>query len=48
MKVHGTIFMMEQTPKVKVRAVKEFGGEYVKVILIGTNLTQAFNAAKKY
>jgi len=45
LKVKGTIFMPEPTPKQKVKKVKMFGGEYVDVRIIGDTFDDSLAAA---
>ena len=35
LKIFGTIYMPETTPKQKVERVKMFGGDFIKVVLVG-------------
>ncbi len=46
--IQGTIFMPTPTPKQKVKKVKQFGQNLVKVVLIGDSFDDASNAAQKY
>lgn len=39
--VKATIVMPETTPKIKIDAVKRYGGDWVKVVLYGDNFTAA-------
>lgn len=45
LKVRGTIFMPEPTPKQKVKKVKMFGGEFVDVRIIGDTFDDSLAAA---
>lgn len=44
-KIQATIVMPETTPDIKVDAVRDFGGEYVTVVLHGTSFDQAKDEA---
>lgn len=44
-KIQATIVMPETTPDIKVDAVRDFGGEYVNVVLHGTSFDQAKDEA---
>jgi threonine dehydratase len=46
-KINAVIVMPETTPDIKIDAVRHFGGEYVKVVLHGTNFDQANDEAKR-
>lgn len=46
--VQATIFMPRTTPKLKQRAVSKFGGEFVRIELVGDNFDQASSAALEY
>lgn len=46
--VRATIFMPLTTPLQKVNRVKQFGGRWVKVELVGTTYDESSTAAKKY
>ena len=46
-KVHATIVMPETTPDIKVDAVRAFGGDYVNIVLHGTNFDTANDEAKR-
>lgn len=48
LKVRGTIFMPVTTPLQKVSRVKQFGGRWVKVELVGTTYDESSTAAKDY
>lgn len=45
--IHGTIFMPTPTPKQKIEQVKMFGGDFVKVKLLGDTFDDAYLAAKE-
>lgn len=45
--IHGTIFMPAPTPKQKVEQVKMFGGNFVKIELVGDTFDDAYNLAKQ-
>jgi len=45
LKVKGTIFMPEPTPKQKVKKVKMFGGEFVDVRIVGDTFDDSLAAA---
>ena len=47
LKIKGSIFMPNITPKQKIDKVKEFGKEYVSIHLIGENFDECFVEAKK-
>lgn len=46
--IYGKIFMPRLTPEQKVYKTKQFGGEYIEVILIGDTFDDAFRESKKY
>ncbi len=48
MEVYGTIFMPTSTPNQKIGQVNMFGGEYVKVELVGDTYDDAYDAALKF
>ena len=48
MEVHGTIFMPTSTPNQKIGQVNMFGGEYVKMELVGDTYDDAYDAALKF
>lgn len=48
LKIKGTIFMPKTTPMQKVNKVKQFGGEYIKTILLGDTYDDAFAEAKQF
>lgn len=45
LKVKGTIFMPEPTPKQKIKKVRMFGGEYVDVRIVGDTFDDSLQAA---
>lgn len=45
LKVRGTIFMPQPTPKQKVKKVRMFGGEYVDVRIVGDTFDDSLKAA---
>jgi threonine dehydratase len=47
MQVHGIIYMPVVTPAQKVRKVRMFGGDYVKVVLVGDTYDDAFAASMR-
>ena len=47
LKVHGTIYMPYTTPKQKVDQVRDFGKEYVDIVLEGDTFDDAFLKAQK-
>ena len=47
LKIFGTVYMPETTPKQKVERVKMFGGDFIKIILIGDNFDDAQKEAQK-
>jgi threonine dehydratase len=47
LKVKGVIFMPTTTPNQKVSKVRHFGGEFVKIVLVGDTFDDAQNAALK-
>lgn len=46
-KIKAVIVMPETTPEIKVEAVRNFGQEYVDVVLHGTNFDQASDESKR-
>lgn len=48
LKVKGTIFMPEPTPKQKVKKVKMFGGEFVDVRIVGDTFDDSLAAALRF
>ena len=47
LKIFGTIYMPETTPKQKVERVKMFGGDFIKVVLVGDTFDDAQKEAQK-
>ena len=47
LKIFGTVYMPETTPRQKVERVKMFGGDFIEIILIGDNFDDAHNEALK-
>lgn len=48
LRIHATIFMPHTTPAQKLDAVRLFGGNYVRVQLIGNSYDEAFLASKVF
>ena len=48
LKVNGTIFMPSTTPNQKINKVKQFGGEFVEVILNGDTFDASSEKANQY
>ena len=48
LKINGTIFMPNTTPTIKVNKVKEFGGKYIKVKLVGDSYDDCYKDAIEY
>lgn len=48
LKINGSIFMPNTTPSIKVKKVKEFGGKYVKIKLVGDSYDDCHNDAIDY
>jgi len=48
LKIKGAIFMPKITPNQKIEKVKQFGGKYVSVHLIGTTFDDAYGASVKH
>ncbi len=48
LKTKGTIFMPVITPNQKIEKVKNFGGKYIKIKLVGTTYDEAYNASLTY
>jgi threonine dehydratase len=46
-KINATIVMPETTPDIKIDAVRTFGGQYVTIVLHGTNFDQASKESKR-
>lgn len=47
-KIRGTIFMPSITPKLKIKSVQRFGGEWLDIRLIGTTFDDAVTEAKLF
>ncbi len=47
-KIKGVVFMPKTTPSQKIRAVKEFGKEFVEIKITGDNFDESFNKAKEF
>lgn len=48
LKIRGAIFMPQITPNQKIEKVKQFGGKYVTVHLVGTTFDDAYAASVKH
>lgn len=48
LKIHGKIFMPSITTNQKIQKVKQFGGDFVDIVLEGTTFDQSFSIAKQY
>ncbi|NTU73082.1 pyridoxal-phosphate dependent enzyme, partial [Candidatus Roizmanbacteria bacterium] len=48
LKIKGAIFMPAITPNQKIEKVKQFGGKYVEVILVGNTFDEASQASQNY
>jgi threonine dehydratase len=48
LKIKGTIYMPEITPKQKVDKVRTFGGKYIDIVLFGRTFDEAFQASMKF
>ncbi|MCK0179000.1 threonine ammonia-lyase IlvA [Flavobacteriaceae bacterium S0862] len=46
LKIHGTIYMPAPTPNQKIEQVRMFGGDYIKVVLVGDTFDDAYEASK--
>ena len=46
--IKGTVFMPVVTPMQKIKRVKQFGGKYIEVKLIGNNFHETLEAANEY
>ena len=46
LKIHGTIYMPAPTPNQKIEQVKMFGGDFIKVVLVGDTFDDAYEASK--
>ena len=47
-KISGTIFMPKTTPNQKIRAVREFGKDFVEIKIAGDNFDESFSEAKNF
>ncbi|EGR30481.1 threonine dehydratase, putative [Ichthyophthirius multifiliis] len=48
LKVQGIIFMPTNAPSIKLRSVRSFGGDYIKIQQVGENFDECSKAAKEY
>lgn len=48
LKIKGTIFMPEKTPHIKINSVRNFGKEYVDIVLVGNTFDEALANAKEF
>ncbi len=48
MKIKGFVFMPQVTPKQKIRRVQSFGGEWIKIELVGNTFDEAAHVAIKF
>lgn len=48
LQIHATIFMPTITPMQKLDAVRLFGGEFVRIKLIGDSYDEAFTASRRF
>jgi len=48
LKIHGKIFMPSITTNQKIQKVKQFGGDFVDIVLEGATFDQSFSIAKQY
>ena len=46
--IEGTIFMPTTTPQIKIKKVKEFGGDYVDVKLVGDSYDDCYKSALEF
>ena len=46
--IKGTIFMPTTTPQIKIKKVKEFGGDYVDVKLVGDSYDDCYKSALEF
>lgn len=46
--VHGVIFMPVPTPKQKVDRVRQFGGKFIEIVLVGDTFDEASEEAMRY
>lgn len=47
-KIKGTIVMPAITPKLKIKSVQRFGGDWLKIILTGNTFDDAVAEARKF
>lgn len=48
LKIKGTVFMPNTTPSIKVKKVREFGGEFITIKLIGDSYDDCYKEAIDY
>ena len=48
LKIKGTVFMPNTTPSIKVKKVREFGGEFITIKLIGDSYDDCYKEAVVY
>ena len=48
LKIKGTVFMPNTTPSIKVKKVREFGGEFITIKLIGDSYDDCYKEAINY
>ncbi len=48
LKIKGTVFMPNTTPSIKVKKVREFGGEFITIKLIGDSYDDCYKEAVSY
>ena len=48
LKINGTVFMPNTTPSIKVKKVREFGGEFITIKLIGDSYDDCYKEAIGY
>ena len=48
LKIKGTVFMPNTTPSIKVKKVREFGGEFITIKLIGDSYDDCYKEAISY
>lgn len=46
--IQGVVFMPANSPALKVNKVRQFGGDFIKVVLTGSNFDEACSAAREY
>ncbi|MCL4106491.1 UNVERIFIED_CONTAM: hypothetical protein GTU68_030449 [Idotea baltica] len=46
--IHGVIYMPNTTPQQKIKKVKRFGKDFVKIILVGDTFDDAYHEASNY